>query len=196
MQECLKKLIESGVCVGDFSRAYADLLDLNHKTSRSSDALIAFAKQYRASPIQIERAVETLFSPLPDSFRVCLTPSAKEVLAFFHSLCPMAIVTGGNPPLQWDKLKKAGIDRSLFSMIGIPEDSVKKPYYQALQAKWGLPSKEIWVCGDRIEVDLRPAFDLGFRTVHMRWGRGARLTPEKWIDYSISNLSELKEIVR
>lgn len=196
MKECLECLIASGVRVPHFPTAYADLLDRNKRALKSQDAIIAFAKTLSASDSQIESALHCLTTPLPDSFRIPMTPHAEEIIAFYRPFCPLAIVTGGHPPFQLDKLNKAGIDSSCFSMIGIPEDSMKKPYYRALQEKFCLPSQEIWVCGDRIEMDLKPAFELGFRTVHMRWGRGALLSPEKWVDHSIHNLRELKEIIQ
>ncbi len=196
MGECLKRLIASGVRIPDFGKAYADLLEINQKKPKSQDAVRAFATFHRADEKQIQEALQELTTPLPDAFRISMTPHAEEILSFYRKVCPLAIVTGGSVPFQKDKLKKAGIDTSFFSMIGIPEDSVKKPYYQALQEKFSLAPQEIWVCGDRIEMDLKPGFELGFRTVHMRWGRGTKLAQEKWIDYSIQDLCELKEIIR
>ena len=196
MKVCLEQLVASGVFVPDFSSAYEELLVQSERAAKSKDALIAFAKSLSADERQIEAALHELTTPLPAMFRVPMTPHAQEILEFYKDLCPLAIVTGGHPPFQLDKLKKAGIDSSFFSMIGIPEDSKKKPYYQALQEKFCLPPQEIWVCGDRIEMDLKPAFELGFKTVHMRWGRGALLQTEKWIHHSINDLSELKEIIK
>lgn len=196
MKECLKKLVASGVMIPEFSQSYRELLEINRRSAKSKDAIIAFAKHYGATDNQIQDALQELTTPLPEIFSVSMTPHAQEILEYYRKTGPIALVTGGHFSFQWDKLKKAGIDSSFFSMIGIPEDSIKKPYYQALQEKFSLPAEEIWVCGDRIEMDLKPAFELGFRTVHMRWGRGALMASEKWIDYSISDLFQLKEIIR
>lgn len=196
MKECLEALVSAGVAVSDFSASYRELLEKNRKSPKSTEALISFAKSLGASEEQIRISLQKLFTPLPDSFQIPMTPHAKEILEYYRSLCSLAIVTGGHPPFQWDKLKKAGIDSSFFSMIAVPEDSKKKPYYEALQKKFDLPSREIWVCGDRIEMDLKPAFELGFRTVHMRWGRGAVLESEEWINHSVNDLSELKDIIK
>jgi FMN phosphatase YigB (HAD superfamily) len=196
MKECLEALISAGVNVADFKVSYAELLEKNRKSPKSTDAFVSFAKSLSASEAQIQLAYEKLFAPLPDRFQIPMTPHAKEILDYYHRRCLLAIVTGGHPPFQWDKLKKAGIDSSFFSMIAVPEDSKKKPYYEALQRKFDLPSQEIWVCGDRIEMDLKPAFELGFNTIHMRWGRGASLESEEWIDHSVKDLSELKEIIK
>jgi FMN phosphatase YigB (HAD superfamily) len=196
MKVCLERLIASGVFVPDFSSSYEILLEQNRRAAKSKDAFVSFARSLSASENQIQLALHELTTPLPPTFRVPMTPHAQEILEYYRNRCPLAIVTGGHPPFQLDKLKKAGIDSSFFSMIGIPEDSKKKPYYQDLQEKFCLASKEIWVCGDRIEMDLKPAFELGFRTVHMRWGRGAKAQTEKWIHHSINDLSELKEIIK
>ncbi len=192
LQECLNLLLASGVSLPE--NALEQLLHRNSKAEKSTVALIEFAKSFHASDEQIAKAMSPLNSILPDSFQIPLTPNAKEILEYFKPICPMAIVTSGHPPYQMDKLKKAGIEPSIFSMIAIPEDSVKKPHYEALQKKFNIPSKEIWVCGDRMEMDLRPAFELGMNTIHMRWGRGKDLQTEEWVNHSINNLSTLKEI--
>lgn len=194
LKECFQQLSLSGVTFPE--SALDDLLERNQKSAKSKDALISFAKIYNASKEQIEGALKILTTPLPDSFRVPTTPHAQEILEYYKERCLMAIVTGGHPSFQMDKLKKAGIELAFFSMIASPEDSVKKPYYQALQEQFRIPSKDVWVCGDRIEIDLRPAYELGFNTIHMRWGRGAKLTTEKWVNHSINNLHGLKEIIR
>ncbi|MBU6447143.1 MAG: HAD family hydrolase, partial [Verrucomicrobia bacterium] len=107
----------------------------------------------------------------------------------------VALVTGGHPPFQMEKLEKAGIDRSFFSKIAIPEDSIKKPFYEALLREFSIRPQEVVVCGDRIAMDLAPAHALGCQTVHMRWGRGKKLATEQWVTHSIVELSELTRII-
>lgn len=194
MKQCLMRLVDLGLELPDFERAYADLLTLNARSARSVEAVERFARSYGSTEAQIGAAIQELTSLLPPEFSVPTTPFAKEIVEFYSKKFPLALVTGGHPPFQWDKLKKAGIEPSFFSNIAIPEDSIKKPCYQALQRKFSIPPQEIWVCGDRIEMDLNPARDLGFQTVHMRWGRGAGAA--KWSGYSIADLRELKGIIQ
>ena len=59
-----------------------------------------------------------------------------------------------------------------------------------------VPPSQALVCGDRIAMDLVPAFELGFTTVHMRWGRGSLVKTAEWAHHAISDLSELKRIVK
>lgn len=196
MKECVKKFTALGLKLPDFPYAYEELIHLNAAASKSRDAVSLFAHRYGATQSQLEQVLMELTSPLPDDFMVLMTPDAKEILEYYRKSHTIALVTGGHPPFQREKLKKAGVDSSIFSMISIPENSVKKPSYEILREKFSLSSQEIWVCGDRIEMDLKPAFELGFHTVHMRWGRGALMAPQQWIEHSVTHLRELKEIIR
>lgn len=172
------------------------LLSLNDELSKSTLAIELFAQKLGLSGDAIARGLAELTTPLPADFQVICTPGAKEVLREFHSRCPIALVTVGQPSFQFDKLEKAGIEASLFSKIAIPGDSVKKPFYKDLAEEFSVSPADVWVCGDRIPVDLLPAYELKFNTVHMRWGRGKKMAHEPWIDHSISGLTELRKIIR
>jgi putative hydrolase of the HAD superfamily len=196
LKECLKGFIAAGLAVPDFDLAYQTLLQINEGAKGSKEALAQFLDQYQGSPKLLESGLSQMVSPLPCDFSVATTPHAKEILKAFAKEHTLAIVTGGHPPFQMEKLEKAGIDRSLFSKIAIPEDSIKKPFYEALIREFSVGPKEALVCGDRIAMDLIPAHALGCQTVHMRWGRGTSLKTEEWITHSISTLTELKRIVK
>ena len=194
MKECLKRLIEDGAKVSDFDQAYSELLALNNASYRSKDAVLFLASKLGCtSPA---RALAELTSPLPSGFAIPTTPHAKDVLSYFSPKYLLAIVTGGSPSFQLEKMEKAGLDTSIFSKIAIPEDSVKKPFYEEIAKEFSIKPDKIWVCGDRVEMDLAPARELGFKTIHMKWGRGKTTKSADWIDYSISSLSELKGIIR
>ncbi len=196
MKECLKRLIAEGLTVADFEKAYVDLLLFNTKAAKSKDALLFFVAQERGDPAWVDRILGEMTAPLPPDFQIPTTPNAKEILNYFRGSHLLALVTGGHPPFQLEKLEKAGIDRAIFSKIAIPEDSVKKPFYQELIREFSLTPGEVLVCGDRISMDLVPAYELGLTTIHMRWGRGAKAETEKWVHYAISDLSELKRIIK
>ena len=93
-------------------------------------------------------------------------------------------------------MKKAGIDSTIFSKLVVSEERNKKPHYQAIAEELGFERGEAIVCGDRIAVDLSPARELGYKTVHMRWGRGLNgAGPRSDVDYTITELVEIKEII-
>lgn len=173
----------------------AELVALNEASSRTQDAIREFAARRKIDKEKIHLALQELTAPLPADFQVPCTPHAKEILNYYAARCPIALVTGGHPPFQLEKLKKAGIEASIFSMMAVPEDSVKKPFYKAFFTEFSKDPADVWVCGDRIPMDLVPAHELGFHTVHMRWGRGQKMGHEPWIEHSISNLGELRNII-
>ncbi len=195
MRECLKRFIASGLKANDFDAAYQALNQINERARSSKEALAQFLAEFKGDPNLLREALAIMTSPLPPNFSIPTTPHAKEILQTLASKHLLALVTGGHPPFQMEKFEKAGMDRSFFSKIAIPEDSVKKPFYEAFIREFSAQAKEVLVCGDRIAMDLAPAHELGCQTVHMRWGRGMSLKTEKWITHSISHLSELKRII-
>lgn len=196
MKQCLEWMARSGLAVGDFESAYQDLLAHNLAAPKSKEALLAFVRSRQGPPGLAEEAARLLTTPLPEGFQIPTTPEAKKILELFASRCHVALVTGGHPPFQMEKLEKAGLDRGIFSKIAVPEDSNKGPHYEGLLKEFSIHPSEAWVCGDRIEMDLAPAHALGMKTVHMRWGRGTRLKTEAWVNYPIENLSQLKAIIK
>ncbi|MBX7067677.1 MAG: HAD family hydrolase [Parachlamydiales bacterium] len=196
LKECLKGFVALGLKVADFETALKRLTDINEKASGSKEALAKFLNESGGDSGLLPNAIREMTRPLPSDFVISTTPNAKEILQIFAQKHTLALVTGGHPPFQLEKLEKAGIDRAFFSKIAIPEDSVKKPFYEDLIREFSIHPREVLVCGDRIAMDLAPAHALGCQTVHMRWGRGTKLETEKWINHSISNLSELKRIVK
>jgi FMN phosphatase YigB (HAD superfamily) len=196
MKAFLHRLEKTGLLRGSLGEAYDELLACNRWAHKSGDAISKFILDRGLDKVQAESALDELTAPLPSDFMIPTTPGAKEILLFFRTLCPIALVTGGHPPFQLEKLKKAGLDTCLFSKIHIPEDSIKKPYYQALAKEFSSVPQDVWVCGDRVQMDLRPAYELGMKTIHMRWGRGRIAQSEDWIDHSIATLGELKGMIK
>lgn len=189
MRCCLEKLVALGYPAADFEASLQELLAINAKSAKSQEALLRFTKDEKL----VGKVLDEMIRPLPNDFLIPTTPNAKKILEDLGKQHRLALVTGGHPPFQLEKLRKAGIDRAIFSSISIPEDSIKKPYYQRLLQ--GMDPSEVLVCGDRIFMDLAPAHELGLTTVHMKWGRGLIGQGEPWIDHTIFDLEELKRIV-
>lgn len=168
---------------------------INQASYRTIEAIGTFAKNHQIGKEALNLGIAELTTSLPDDFPVRCTPHAKEILEYYRKQSPLALVTGGYAPFQLEKMEKAGIEASIFSKIAVPEDSVKKPFYQGLFREFSENPADVWVCGDRVSMDLMPAWELGFKTIHMRWGRGQRIQSAPWVDYSISDLSELRKII-
>ncbi len=193
MKSVLELVEKKNVLSKGVEEVEAELVELNQKSRSSSEALFEILKRYGALHLYDE-ALSLYTAPLPADFAIQTTPMAKEVVQMLRSRGHLlAIVTGGKQSFQLEKLKKAGFELSMFSKIMIPEDSIKKPCYEALLREFLVLPSQCAVVGDRIPMDLLPAKELGFRTVHMRWGRGLLWKKENWIDHSIRELSELLE---
>lgn len=195
MRECLENLIATELNITDLEASYQRLLSLNERAASSKEALYQFLLGFEGAPQLWARISVQMTKPLPADFCVPTTPYAREVLEILAKTHTLALVTGGYPPFQIEKLEKAGINRSFFSKIAIPEDSMKKPFYESLIKEFAVEPDGVLVCGDRIAMDLVPAHALGCKTVHMRWGRGRNLEREKWVTHSISHLGELRNIL-
>jgi putative hydrolase of the HAD superfamily len=192
---CVEALLEAGLPAPSFQEAYQRLLEINSTALRSQDALKRLIEEYRAPSSLYETASPLFTSPLPPDFRVPTTPYAKQILEWLVPRAHLALVTGGHPPFQLEKLKKAGLDGPFFSKIAVPENSVKGPHYEAFVKEFSERPQDVVVCGDRVAMDLEPARQLGLKTIHMRWGRGKLGTSPSWIDHSIGSLDELRKII-
>jgi HAD superfamily hydrolase (TIGR01549 family) len=174
----------------------ARLLAEHVKAVSCEMALKEFLEAHGASSSLI---LETLqqYRSLPDpDLAIPEVPNAKEVLEVLkpHRL---AIVTIGVRELQLYKLKKAGFFAPLFSKIIVATERNKKIHYQSLLEEFGHKPEETVVVGDRIEVDLLPAKELGCKAIRLMRGRGAYDTSkEVKPDHTIYDLKELPNLIR
>jgi len=172
--------------------SYQELFFINEACGSSQKALIQFAERRGLGEEWLKEASRRLFEPLPEGMKIPLTLGARELLDWLsQSNHTVALVTGGNPSFQLEKLEKSRVNSFPFHSVAIAEDSNKKPYYQSLARAFGCSAREILVCGDRPAMDLLPAYELGFRVFLRRWGRGLKVEREPWMDGEVWNLLEL-----
>ena len=195
MEEFLRFLVRRQIFIGSFDQAFRDIQAIDRRSASSKESVRLTLERFSASHL-FDEAMAIYTEPLPKNFMIPTTPHAKNVLHILsgrgHTL---ALVTAGAKLFQLEKLEKAGLEPSLFSKIDVSEDSKKKPCYEALLNEFSKLPGECYAVGDRILMDLAPAHDLGWNTVHMRWGRGKELKREEWIDHSICELTGLLEIL-
>lgn len=190
-------MIETGLPIQDFDEAYKMLCMLNETAMNSRDALKEFLDIHKAPENYFSLAEKVVYNSPPDEYHASPTDNALEVIKDISTRHQLALVTVGNEEIQRSKLKKAGINPALFTKIFICPEKDKKPYYEALLQDLSFSLSEVIVCGDRISVDLTPAKELGFKTVHIRFGRGLGFTGLKRdVDYTILHLRELTTIVK
>jgi FMN phosphatase YigB (HAD superfamily) len=173
------------------------LLALDKFTQSAKETLERFLSDVDDSQHLFSVGKEALNSSLPENFVVPLRKNVSTTLQKLFSEHSLALVTMGKEEFQRDKLKKSGIDCSLFSTIAIARENEKKMHYAAIASKLQYQPEEVMVCGDRVVNDLIPAIELGFSTVHVEWGRGKNQKGyEKYVRYSIVELEELLPILQ
>jgi FMN phosphatase YigB (HAD superfamily) len=168
------------------------------KTKESAkETLIEFLQLLGADGRFLEIGLKEVYENNKVDMPVELVEGALEILGDLRARHEIALVTIGRKEQQMAKMKKAGIDHTLFSRIAVAENQNKKSHYQVLMRDLGFLPSEIIVCGDRVKADLSPAKELGFNTVHIKRGRGAiSAGPAADVDFTISQLSELKAIIK
>jgi FMN phosphatase YigB (HAD superfamily) len=196
LEDALHAMVGAGLVLPDFSEALALLRRLDRFAESARAALSEFIEIVGAGREIFERGVGEIYEqPLADRPIFPLEGVLETLLGLRH-YHQLALVTMGRQDYQMEKLKKAGIDSHLFSKIVVTQERNKKIYYQLIMDELGYFPAEVIVCGDRVFLDLAPGKELGFKTVHMQWGRGnSGVKSPRDVDHSISEMSELRDIV-
>lgn len=195
--DALHRMCAAGLFVEKIEEAEASLKRIDRTKLSAEETLKEFLESCGADEKYLEVGLKEIYENLKIDMPVDLVEGAEELLTEFNLLHTLAIVTIGKQETQLAKLKKAGIDLSLFSRIVVLEERNKKFHYQKIAGELGFLSSEVIVCGDRIHIDLTPAKELGFKTVHIKRGRGLNsCEPKSDVDFTISRLSEMKDIIK
>lgn len=177
------------------SGTWQELVAINEKSLSSRIALREFWSSRSDREEILQAGLEALKTPIPSEAKIEPVPGANEVLDTLQVHHTLALVTAGYPELQLQKMEKAGIQPSQFSKLIVGSGPSKKSDYQRVLAELQFDPSEAVVCGDRVEIDLTPAKELGLYTVHFRNGRGLfHSTPKESVDLTIQTLKELQEV--
>lgn len=169
---------------------FTKFLECNASALTSKKAIQEFCKHL---PSNIEEAgLAALTLEIPAFLPLEPVPGALSLLDLLQTRHILALVTLGDPTAQRIKLKKAGIQPERFSKLVVGKGPSKKKEYQDAMEAFGVHPSEVLVCGDRVSIDLSPAKELGFFTVHLRNGRGkVHNEPQCDVDLTIDTLQEL-----
>lgn len=197
LKEALIAMIKEGLEIENFNEALSFLLSLDKGSRNGLETIKHFVSIYKGSKFLVNIGVAATNTALPKDIEIAATSEAVSSLLELSKKSQLCLVSKGIFENQMFKLKKAGIDSKLFSKIIITEDGNKKPHYLDVSNTLKVEPCQVFVCGDKIESDLIPAKELGFTTVHMKWGRGKIFNKNdfKFVDYSITNIGAIKEII-
>ena len=186
MKLALQAMVNMGLSVFDFEKAYKQLLELNEISLNGTEALKKFLLELKADISLLEIGKKVYYGKSDVELKVLPLDGALKVLNILSCDKTLILVSFGEPEEQLSKMKIAGIDNSLFNEIFFVNDYNKKDIYKKIMAKHNIDSQDIIVIGDKVDGDLIPAKELGMITVHMCWGRGKLFKPKEGVvDYSI-----------
>jgi len=198
LEMALARMMEAGLAVDDPVEALQLLKRLDTAAESARSTLSEFLEILGAEERFFQIGVKEVYGDLPADISIFPLEQAPEILMELKESHQLALVSIGKSDQQFTKMKKAGIDSTIFSKIVISEDRDKKPHYQTIVETLGYSPQETVVCGDRIAIDLSPAKELGYKTIHMRWGRGLSSIPvpsKSDVDFAISDLKQIREII-
>lgn len=195
MKRVLKDVLSKEQFDQNFQIIFNTLLELDSKCKSSRETIKTFFEKYGIDKGHYKAAIEKIYGEIPSTCKVFTVPQAIETIELLSKTHKLAIVTAGDPKIQLYKLEKAGIDRSFFCKIDVSTTRDKKKYFESLVKDFSLKCEDVLVCGDKIDIDLMPAKQLGFTTVLMKWGRGRNQLIDESVDFKISSLTELHKIL-
>ncbi len=190
------KMVEEGLQLPDIGLAISEIQAMDLKSPSSRETLRKFLHKHGASEKYFEIGCKAVYENFSSTLPLEPMRCVNEILYSLSKKHFLVLVTAGKEVRQLTKMEKAGIEPSLFSKIIVCDTIEKGAFYQELASEFEVAPHEVVVCGDRIAVDLVPAKELGFTTVHIRQGRG-QIEPSyhEAVDYSIEELTELQGLV-
>lgn len=191
IEQALEKSKELGLPVTESMQK--QLLEYNQIASSAHEAIMLWGKEFSIPLKHIDFIAQEVYEGSLEKVPIEPMEGAIEVLSALQNQGLLAIVSKGNPERQSYKMKKAGIDTSFFCKILFLRQESKQDTYAHIMSDLHIPASQVWVCGDRIDLDLLPAKNLGCITVHIRQGRGVGSKGE--VDFSIQKLTELLPII-
>lgn len=95
-----------------------------------------------------------------------LLDGVAETLPALAARHTLILVTKGNEEEQADKLARSGLGRH-FQGVEVPREKDPEAY-QAVCAKYALPSHSTWMIGNSPRSDINPALACGLHAVYIR----------------------------
>jgi putative hydrolase of the HAD superfamily len=195
LEHALERMIEAGLVVPSRTEALDLIRRLDQTAESSRQTLSEFLEICDAKERFLDIGLSEIYGNITLDMPLFALDGALGLLQDLKLSHHLALVTIGKPEQQLAKLEKAGIDSTIFSKIVVC-DAPKKPHYQALAEEFHFAPSDVVVIGDRVGNDLRPAKELGYKTVQVRSGRGLRSRGSSTdVDFVIGQLGEVRDII-
>ncbi len=130
-----------------------------------------------------------------------LYPEAAECLECLHKHYKIGIIANQSAGSE-ERLERFGIRKYIDIVVASAEEGVAKPdkrIFEIALERAGCKRSEAAMIGDRLDNDIVPANELGMYTIWVKQGNWIYASPKEPLEYpdwTIENLSELKELVK
>ena len=151
------------------------------------------------------RGIDTAVAPafnaeyqlrLGDTIKFC--PHALETVQALRGIAAQCAVTNGTKIAQDKKLERSGLDKLLDPIFISEVVGAEKPspafFAPVFAAFPGIKPEEMLIVGDSLTSDIRGGVNAGIQTCWYNPG-GHAVPPELRIDYTVSDIAEVLQIV-
>lgn len=199
-QEACQAMIKAGLdtSLEDCLKIRLEARGLGARGNIFKKMVTVFKIRDSASAEEIAEIGETAFHKREIKEKIALFPDTKETLARLKKKYTLHLVTWGDPKTQEKKVKLLEI-ADFFSMIiyvdGKKEKNKKKAFEHILKLQDTLPGEFLSI-GNRIDMDIKYAKELGMKSVLFSHGEYLNLKPESKMeepDFQVQNLGEFEK---
>ncbi|MBU2561404.1 MAG: HAD-IIIA family hydrolase [Nanoarchaeota archaeon] len=151
---------------------------------------------------EIEECVQLYWQHMMESVKPM--QDAVSVLQELKKEYKIAVITDsdGERKIKIDRAKKVGLLGLIDVFIMSDDIGVNKPdmkFYSEVFGKLNVRANECIMVGDKPQVDLKLAKELGMKTVWMKHGSWAQMQGVnhfEYVDYEITGMKQLLEIIK
>ena len=158
-----------------------------------TDEMIA---QYSAINVRWWQALAEYQLRLGDTIKFC--PHALETVQALRGIAAQCAVTNGTKIAQDKKLERSGLDKLLDPIFISEVVGAEKPspafFAPVFAAFPGIKPEEMLIVGDSLTSDIRGGVNAGIQTCWYN-PHGHAAPPELRIDYTVSDIAEVLQIV-
>jgi HAD superfamily hydrolase (TIGR01509 family) len=127
-------------------------------------------------------------------------PNAISMLKELRKQCRIVVISDsdGTRKLKVDRVKKVGMYELIDLLMTSDDLGVNKPdkrFYDKVFERFGIAAENCVMVGDKPEVDLKLAKELGMQTVWMKYGGWTKRLGNARFDYVDHEIRDLKQLL-
>lgn len=190
----LDRMLDAGLEVDGYFKALQLLERLNILRTSSKGFIQEFVELYDGTKNHYLAGCKALFSQQIDKLDIDLFDGVNELFEQISLNHILAIVTKGKKELQLKKIQLSGLLSSFLNDVVVVSDH-KLYAYENLALKHQIPFSQVIVTGDKEDVDILPAKEMGGIGVLMKKEDEAFSGGQFVGDHVISDIRDVAYII-